>query len=57
MEKINRAFLIVLDSVGIGGAVDAKDFGDDNPNTLNRRVEEVSHAQLSSARLVQYRWH
>lgn len=33
-EKINRVFLIVLDSVGIGGAIDAKDFGDDNPNTL-----------------------
>ena len=32
--KINRVFLIVLDSVGIGGASDAKDFGDDNPNTL-----------------------
>ena len=31
---INRIFLIVLDSVGIGGASDAKKFGDDNPNTL-----------------------
>ena len=31
---INRVFLIVLDSVGIGGASDAKKFGDDNPNTL-----------------------
>ncbi len=26
--------MIVLDSVGIGGAIDAKNFGDDNPNTL-----------------------
>ena len=34
MEKINRVFLIVLDSVGIGGATDAKIFGDDNPDTL-----------------------
>ena len=33
-EMINRVFLIVLDSVGIGGAADAKNFGDDNPNTL-----------------------
>ena len=33
-KKINRVFLIVLDSVGIGGAADAKIFGDDNPNTL-----------------------
>ena len=34
MENVNRIFLIVLDSVGIGGASDAKNFGDDNPNTL-----------------------
>ena len=34
MKDINRVFLIVLDSVGIGGASDAKNFGDDNPNTL-----------------------
>ena len=34
MGKINRVFLIVLDSLGIGGALDAKTFGDDNPNTL-----------------------
>ena len=32
--NINRVFLIVLDSVGIGGADDAKNFGDDNPHTL-----------------------
>ena len=31
---IKRIFLIVLDSVGIGGAIDAKNFGDDDPNTL-----------------------
>ena len=34
MRNFNRIFLIVLDSVGIGGATDAKLFGDDNPNTL-----------------------
>lgn len=32
--KFKRVFLIVLDSVGIGGAADAEDFGDDNPDTL-----------------------
>lgn len=32
--NINRVFLIVLDSFGIGGADDAKNFGDDNPHTL-----------------------
>lgn len=34
MTNFNRVFLIVLDSFGIGGAADAKLFGDDNPNTL-----------------------
>ena len=29
-----RAFLIVLDSFGIGGATDAKKFGDDGSHTL-----------------------
>ena len=29
-----RAFLIVLDSLGIGGAPDAADFGDEGANTL-----------------------
>ena len=32
--NIKRVFLIVLDSVGIGGAADAAKFRDDNPNTL-----------------------
>lgn len=32
--EINRVFLIVLDSFGIGGALDADKFGDDDPNTL-----------------------
>ncbi|MBR1805260.1 MAG: phosphopentomutase [Selenomonadaceae bacterium] len=34
MQNFKRVFLIVLDSFGIGGASDAKLFGDDNPNTL-----------------------
>lgn len=34
MKNINRVFLIVLDSAGIGGASDAENFGDDNPNTF-----------------------
>ena len=34
IDLFKRVFLIVLDSCGIGGAADAKDFGDDNPNTL-----------------------
>ncbi len=34
MKKINRVFLIVLDSFGIGAAPDAADFGDAGANTL-----------------------
>ena len=34
MKNFNRVFVIVLDSFGIGGASDAKLFGDVNPNTL-----------------------
>ena len=33
---MKRVFLIVLDSLGIGAAEDAKDFGDANANTLKR---------------------
>ena len=34
MNSVNRIFLIVLDSVGIGEAPDAADFGDAGSNTL-----------------------
>ncbi|RMH46812.1 MAG: phosphopentomutase, partial [Alphaproteobacteria bacterium] len=34
-----RAFLIVLDSVGCGGAPDAADFGDEGANTLGHIAE------------------
>ena len=33
---VKRIFLIVLDSLGIGNAPDAKDFGDEGANTLLR---------------------
>ena len=34
--KFNRVFIIVLDSVGIGYAPDAADFGDVGANTMKR---------------------
>ncbi|MBR3805340.1 MAG: phosphopentomutase [Clostridia bacterium] len=37
--KKKRIFLIVLDSLGIGAAPDAKDFGDEGANTLKRISE------------------
>ena len=49
--KINRVFLIVLDSVGIGGAADAKDFGDDNPDTLKSIAASKNFDTPNLARL------
>ena len=43
--KIKRVFLIVLDSLGIGEAPDARDFGDEGTNTLKR----ISKSTLFSA--------
>ena len=37
---INRVFLIVLDSLGIGNAPDAAEFGDEGTNTL----KSISHS-------------
>ena len=51
MEKINRVFLIVLDSVGIGGATDAKIFGDDNPDTLKTIAASKNFHTPNLARL------
>ncbi len=44
MKKIRRVFFIVLDSLGIGAALDAKDFGDGECNTLLSLVRERSFA-------------
>lgn len=41
MKKYNRVFLIVLDSLGIGEAIDAKDFNDEGANTLGHICENV----------------
>jgi phosphopentomutase len=35
-----RAFLLILDSVGIGGAPDARSFGDEGANTLGHIAEQ-----------------
>lgn len=51
MVNINRVFLIVLDSVGIGGASDAKNFGDDNPNTLKTIATSKEFSTPNLARL------
>lgn len=45
-----RAFLIVLDSVGCGGAPDAADFGDEGANTLGHIAEECAAGRAEEGR-------
>ncbi|MEM9732957.1 MAG: phosphopentomutase [Pseudomonadota bacterium] len=46
-----RAFLFVLDSVGIGGAPDAAGFGDEGSNTLGHIAEACAQGQGDKAGL------
>lgn len=41
MKKFKRIFLVVLDSVGIGEAPDAKQYGDQGANTLGHIAEHM----------------
>ena len=43
---IKRVFLIILDSVGMGPAPDAADFGDVNPNTLGHIAASIPGFRL-----------
>jgi phosphopentomutase len=44
-----RAFLLVMDSVGIGGAPDAADFGDEGADTLGHIAAECAGGRADSA--------
>lgn len=46
----NRAFLIVMDSVGCGGALDAADFGDEGSNTLGHIAAECAAGRADIGR-------
>ena len=41
-----RALLLVLDSVGIGGAPDASEYGDEGANTLGHILERMPNLRL-----------
>ncbi len=41
-KPFNRVFLVVMDSVGIGAAPDAKEFGDEGTNTLGRLQKRLT---------------
>lgn len=43
-ERFRRVFVIVIDSLGVGGAVDAEQFGDAGADTLGHIA---SHVKLS----------
>ncbi|WP_050526666.1 phosphopentomutase [Pseudorhodobacter aquimaris] len=45
-----RAFLIVMDSVGCGGAPDAADFGDEGANTLGHIAAECAAGRADTGR-------
>jgi phosphopentomutase len=45
-----RAFLIVMDSVGIGGAPDAADFGDEGANTLGHIADACAAGRVDVGR-------
>jgi len=47
---MSRAFLIVLDSVGCGGAPDAADFGDAGANTLGHIAVECAAGRADTGR-------
>ncbi|MCI5078027.1 phosphopentomutase [Oricola sp.] len=48
---MKRAFLFVLDSVGIGGASDAESFGDAGSNTVGHILERASRGEADEAGL------
>jgi len=41
-KRIRRATVVVLDSVGIGGAPDAASYGDEGSNTLGNLARAVA---------------
>lgn len=45
-----RAFLLIMDSVGIGGALDAAVFGDEGANTLGHIAEECAADRANEGR-------
>lgn len=46
---MSRAFILVLDSLGVGGAPDAADYGDEGANTLGHIAERCAAADADRA--------
>ena len=45
-----RIFVIVIDSLGIGGALDGADYGDEGTDTLGHISESVDHLWIPNLR-------
>ena len=50
MKKYKRIFIIVLDSLGIGGMQDAKEYGDIDVDTLGHIAEQTEDFQIENLR-------
>ncbi|MBI2609188.1 MAG: phosphopentomutase [Deltaproteobacteria bacterium] len=46
MKNFSKVILITLDSVGVGALPDAKDFGDENSNTVEHVAKNTPHFSL-----------
>lgn len=46
MKKINRVFVVVMDSLGVGAMPDAADYGDVGVNTLGHISEAVENLEM-----------
>ena len=46
MQKYNRIFVIVMDSLGVGAMKDSKEFGDVGVNTLQHISESVDTFEI-----------
>ncbi len=52
MRQYRRIFTIVLDSVGIGAALDAEQYGDAGSNTLGHVAESVEHLHIPNLQML-----
>ena len=46
MQKINRVFVVVMDSLGVGAMVDSPEYGDVGVNTLGHISEAVENFEI-----------
>ena len=55
VSKFRRAFVIVLDSFGVGAEPDAAEFGDGECHTLQTIVKSAKYAEHEEDGYIQYR--